>query len=597
MLELGRIRFAVATLALGLVAGATSVGAQVFTPVSIPDMTAHVAFSTGGSWVDFDGDGDLDLYVVVAFSGNNDNVLYRNDGGDTFVRVTGVPVAQDTADTVCSSWADVDNDGDLDAYVTALGSRGGRLYERTGGSWVVNGSSGISGTATKGVGCAWGDYDRDGHLDLVISTIFGQLGMATGNRLFHNLGDGTFAEVLGSPVSATGLHHNPTWADFDGDGDLDLFFASGPVGGLGPDHMYRNRLVETGVADFEAITTGVLATDQRDSQVLSWADADNDGDLDCYAINYTEVGNQLYRNDGALGFTKITTGTIVTDMGAAHGVAWGDFDNDGDLDVHVARDNLNSDRYYRNDGNLTFTRLTTAATSPFRSAYGVAAADYDQDGDLDLFLPTARNEAPSVLYRNDLASANHWLELACEGRASNRSAIGLRVRVRATIGGVPRWQLREIASNTGYGGQNALVVHFGLGDATVADSVRFEWPSGQVDVLTAVAADTLLAIVESENTTDVPRAGSVDVARRIRILPSPLTGRGSVAFWSAHAGAARVTLHDLQGRCVRTVFDGAAPAGWSNEPLDRAWMPGSGVYWIRLRTAAGTWARPVVAIQ
>lgn len=598
MLELFSLRTRALSLAFGFLACAAPLQAQVFTPVNIPELAAHVAFSTGASWVDFDGDGDLDLYVVTAFSGNNDNVLYRNDGGDSFVRVLGVPVVQDTADTVCSSWADVDNDGDLDAYVTGLGTRGSRLYRRTGASWVLDDASGISGVALKGVGCAWGDYDRDGHVDLVVSTITGALGMVTGNRLFRNLGNGTFQEILGSPISATGNHHNPTWADYDGDGDLDLFFATGPVGGLGPDHMYRNRLVETGIADFEAITTGILATDSRDSQVLSWADVDNDGDLDCYAINYTEVPNQLYKNNGASGFSKITTGAIVTDMGAGHGVAWGDFDNDGDLDVHVARDNSNSDRYYRNEGNFTFTSVSTPATTPFRSAYGVAAADYDQDGDLDLFLPTARSEGPSVLYRNDLANGNHWLELACEGQPSNRSAIGLRVRVRAVIGGQPRWQMREIASNTGYGGQSALVVHFGLGGATVADTVRFEWPSGEVDVLTNVAADTLISFEEGQSTADVPLpTDRVTVTDRIRLVPNPLARPGAVAFWSPQDAPARVTLHDMQGRCVRTLFDGMAPAGWRTEPIDPAWMPASGMYWVRLSTALGTWARPVVTIR
>jgi len=591
------IRIRALACSLGIVAcgGFAPAAAQVFTPVAVPDMAAHVAFSTGAAWVDYDGDGDLDLYVVTAFSANNDNVLYRNDGGDTFVRVTGEPLVQDAAESVCSSWADADNDGDLDAYVTALSTKGGRLYRRTGGSWTLDVASGISGDALKGVGCAWGDYDRDGNVDLVVSTITGALGMTTGNRLFRNLGDGTFQEIAGSPVSATGSHHNPTWADFDGDGDVDLFFASGPVGSTGPDQMYRNRLVETGIADFEPITGNNLASEPRDSQVLSWADYDNDGDLDCYAINYTSVPNQLYRNEGVAGFTRVVGGAIVSDAGAAHGVAWGDFDNDGDLDVHVARDNSQADRYYRNDGNGAFTTVSTAATTPARSAYGVAAGDYDRDGDLDLFLPTARSEGPSVLYRNDVANGNHWLEFSCVGQPSNRSAIGLRVRVRAIIGGTPRWQLREVAANTGYGGQSALIVHFGLGDAAVADSVRFEWPSGNVELITHLSTDVVRTIVEGQQVTAAPLERP-EPAERIRIAPNPLRVSGSVAFWMPRAGHARVTLHDLQGRRVQTAFDGDAPAGWGSAPVDRGWFRASGAYWVRVTTASGVSRRRFVVM-
>ena len=100
-------------------------------------------------------------------------------------------------------------------------------------------------------------------------------------------------------------------ADYDGDGDLDLFFATGPVGSTDTDRMYRNLQVESGTATFEPITTSPIATDARDSQQLSWVDYDDDGDLDLYAVNYTSLGNQLYRNDGGGAFTKITTGTIV----------------------------------------------------------------------------------------------------------------------------------------------------------------------------------------------------------------------------------------------------------------------------------------------
>jgi enediyne biosynthesis protein E4 len=334
--------------------------AQVFTPVTSPDLTQHVAFALGATWVDVDGDGALDVYVVTGFSTNNSNVLYRNSGG-TFVRVFGSPAVLDSADTPCSTWADFDNDGDVDAYVSNLVATGGMLFRNEGGGALVHDGGGLPGAWPKGTGCAWGDYDNDGHLDLVVAALFGQGGITTGNRLFHNDGDGTFTEITTGPaVTTLDSHHHPTWSDYDGDGDLDLFFATGPVGSVDTDRLYRNELVETGTATFTSIAGTPIATDTRDSQQLGWIDYDNDGDLDLFAVNYTTRPNELYRNDGGT-FVRLTTGPLATDAGASHGAAWGDYDLDGDLDVYVARDLGQHNGYYRNEGGDTFTRVTTGA--------------------------------------------------------------------------------------------------------------------------------------------------------------------------------------------------------------------------------------------
>lgn len=502
---------AVTAAALGTLAPAGTARAQTFTPAGIPDIAAHVSFSLGASWVDYDNDGDLDLYVVTGFAPNNDNVLYRNDGGGALTRVTGVPLTMDAAESACSTWGDYDNDGDIDAFVSNLVNRGGLLYEgHAGADLTLNSAAGITEAAGKGTGAAWGDYDNDGQLDLVVAALYGQGGINTGNLLYHNSGDGTFARVLTGPeVSTLDSHHHPTWSDYDGDGDLDLFFATGGAGSLKLDRIYRNMLKESGAATFEPITTGPIATDFRDAQTLSWVDYDNDGDLDLYAINYSSVPNQLYRNDGGA-FTKITTGAIVTDAGAAHGVVWGDFDNDGDQDAYVVRDLHQSNRYYRNEGDGSFTSIVTGSfVNEGLSNYGAAAGDYDRDGDLDLFVPTARREGPSLLYRNDLANGNHWLTLRCQGTLSNRSGIGAKVRVHATIDGQPRWQMREILAGTSYGGHNALEAHFGLGNAALVDSVRVEWPDGLVDRFANVAAGQTLTIVENST---VPVLASVERA-------------------------------------------------------------------------------------
>jgi hypothetical protein len=502
---------------------------QNFTPVVSADIAAHVSFSTGVSWVDWDHDGDLDLFVVTGFAANNHNVLYRNDAG-TFSRLLGVPMAQDGAESVCSTWADFDNDGDVDAFVSNLVNAGGMLYEgHAGAGLTLNTTAGIGGIGLKGTGAAWGDYDNDGDVDLVIAALVGQGGITTPNRLFHNDGDATFTEITAEPpVSMLDSCHHPTWSDYDGDGDLDLFFASGGPGFTKRDQLYRNQLRETGAATFVRITTGVIATDFRDSQVLSWVDYDNDGDLDLYAVNYSSVPNQLYRNDGGT-FTKVVAAGIATDAGAAHGVVWGDFDNDGDQDAYVARDLRQSNRYYRNEGDGTFTTVTTGLfVNEALSNYGAAAADYDGDGDLDLFVPTARSEGPSLLLRNDLVPGNHWLVVRCEGTISNRSAIGAKVRAGSRIAGTMRWQLRELLAGTSYGGHNALDAHFGLGDAVVVDSLRIEWPSGLVEVLTGVGVDRRLDVLENSTT---PVLGLV--------LDTAATAGGVQVRWSVPGWAGR----------------------------------------------------------
>jgi enediyne biosynthesis protein E4 len=476
------------------------VTAQTFTLANSPDITASVGFPFGATWVDFDEDGDLDLYVVKGFDANPNNILYRNDAG-VFVAVTGMPLVTDQADTPCSAWADFDNDGHVDVFVSNLGVSNGTLYAGHGGGTYAP-VTGALPAVLKGAGCAWGDYDNDGRVDLVVASIYGQLGMNTPSRLFHNDGIGVFSEVTTGPIATTlDSHHFPIWSDFDGDGDLDLFFATGPVGSLDTDRMYRNRLAETGFATFEPITSGLFATDPRDSQTLQWIDFDNDGDFDFFAVNYTSVPCQLYRNDGGGSWTRLTSGSLVTDLGHAHGAVWGDFDNDGDLDVYVVTDLSESNRYYRNDGGDAFTRITAGAfVNEARSNYGAAAGDYDGDGDLDLFVPTARSEGPSALYRNDTGNGNHWLEVSLQGVASNRSGIGAKVRVKAVIAGAPRWQLREVRSGTSYGGHDALDVHVGLGAAAIVDSLVIEWPSGIRQVLMQVAVDRRMAIAEDVTT-------------------------------------------------------------------------------------------------
>jgi hypothetical protein len=201
--------------------------------------------------------------------------------------------------------------------------------------------------------------------------------------------------------------------------------------------------------------------------------------------------------------TSNTVGSIASDLTPwAFDCAWGDYDNDGFLDLFLAQGANPGDGFknilYHNNGNGSFTRVLTGSlvNDPSVTPPGCAWGDYDNDGFLDLFVPNGSDGAPAtnLLYRNN-GNSNAWIKIRLTGTASNRSAIGAKVRLQATISGKTMWQLREINSGTGFSG-GPLEAHFGLGDATNIDTVRIEWPSGTVQEFQNVAVKQILPITE-----------------------------------------------------------------------------------------------------
>lgn len=183
--------------------------------------------------------------------------------------------------------------------------------------------------------------------------------------------------------------------------------------------------------------------DQQNSEIVQWVDYDNDGYLDLFSANAGGQNNNLYHNNGDGTFTKITTGSLVNDGGNSAGCAW---------------------------------------------------ADYDNDGFPDLFVANWQGSRPNFLYRNN-GNTNHWLKIKCVGATSNRAGIGAKVRAFAAIRGKAFWQLREISGGTGFG-QTTPIAHFGIGDANIADTVRIEWPSGAIQEFHHVNKDQTMTVIE-----------------------------------------------------------------------------------------------------
>jgi hypothetical protein len=587
--------------------------AQTFTRITSnnPIVTdgGPVGYS-GAAWVDFDNDGDDDLFV------NNDK-LYRNDGNGTFVKLaTNLGSGQPITDQIignANSWADFDNDGDLDVFITSANSF---LYRNDGGgnfTQITEGTIG-DGFANRGWGCAWADFNNDGNVDIAITHPGGFIpptNMPLSNHLLMNDGppNYTFTRITAGPI-VTGLaaYTVGTWSDFDQDGDMDYFIGAGPANGiLAVDFLYRNLLVENGTATFERMAKSPITTDLQDGQVWNWIDYDNDGDFDAYLTNwggtFGGLANRLYRNDGGE-YTRITTGEIVTDVDVSLSSVWGDFDNDGDLDCFVANDGNppsgQADRYYRNNGDGTFTKVTGIAVAVFLARRGATSGDYDNDGDLDL-LAVGPGTALG-LYRNDTQNGNHWIGVTCVGTVSNRAGIGTKVRAKATINGNPVWQLREVSAQNTFNGHNSLRVHFGFGNTTTIDSLKFEWPSGEVDALVNVAADQFLTMTEGSSPTSVEDAvAGIDGFALHPNYPNPFNPSTTITYTIPKDDHVRLGIYNIRGELIRNLVGSFQPAGdfsvvWDGRN-DRGQVAASGIYLIRIEAGAFRQMRKMMLIK
>ncbi len=449
--------------------------------------------SRSANFVDYDNDGDLDLFFTNGPQSGAPDFLYRNNGNGTFVKVVGDPIVTTSLASDGATFGDYDNDGDEDCVVATWWNHLNIQYANNGNATFTRILAGpIATGGTYSEAGSWGDYDQDGFLDLYVCNSLSSLQ----NLLFHNNGDGTFTKILSGPQSTDGFKSRVgIWGDYDNDGDLDLFVANE---GNQKNNLYRND----GAGTFTKITTGNVVNDLNDSFGASWGDYDNDLDLDLFIANHGGQSNGLYTNNGDGTFTKVTTGVVVTNSGYSVGSTFADIDNDGDLDLYACNafaPSTVANFLYLNNGDGTFTQdLSDPIATDDGWTYGCAFGDIDADGDLDLALAKCFGALENnALYLNG-GNANHYLAVTCVGSRSNRSGIGVRVLVKATINGQPRWQMREVTSQAGYCVQNGEDAWFGLGNATIIDSLVTRWPSGVTRVLTNVAVDQRLTIDECE---------------------------------------------------------------------------------------------------
>lgn len=392
--------------------------------------------TASSSWADYDNDGWLDLFVAN-FSGE-DNFLYRNNGNETFTRLTAAEVGKivdDKGISFSGSWADYNNDTWVDLFVVNFGEPN-FLYKNENGQFEKITEGEIVTLSQFSTSASWGDFNDDGSLDLFVANSINQ-----NNELYQNDGSPnyTFTRIQqGDIVNDGGSSNGAAWADYNNDGYLDLFVAN-----RGKNFLYRNDGPPN--YSFTKIQSGDIVNDDSQSHGASWGDYDNDGDLDLFVAN-DKAPNFLYKNllkeTGTANFQKASSaevGEVVTDNRNSYGSSWGDFDNDGDLDLFVT--NRDNNHLYENrlneGGKLEKVSDGNNVDNNVGNSNGCSWADFNGDGFLDLYVAnTFTRDNKNYLYVNNKkrgTNDNNWINIKCVGTTSNWSAIGAKVKVKATI--------------------------------------------------------------------------------------------------------------------------------------------------------------------
>tara|TARA_R110000782_G_scaffold210192_1_gene298287 strand:- start:6714 stop:8504 length:1791 start_codon:yes stop_codon:yes gene_type:complete len=530
----GSVRNAVAlSAACGLVqAGAVSVagaGEPRFTLVTQPAGLSNATFipsagypgengiQAGGASVgDFNNDGWPDLFVPSG--GTGPDKLYINQQDGTFRDEAPAWGINRWTRAAGSAVGDFDNDGLADLFVVNYGdfpfpAGVGRclLYKNLGpdadGRWRFQDVATQAGVntvfgVTGGMGAAFGDYDLDGDLDLFVSTWIFHPG---GNRLFRNNGDGTFTNVSAilpaEPFPLRGF--TPNFADIDDDGWPDLLLTND----FRTSRLYRNLGPQAdGSFAFANITQAAGITKDCNGMGAALADFDADGHLDWFMTNIyipeanPPCGNTLYAglgvSEGLPRFQNRAIAAGVADAGWAWGTTAADFDNDGWTDLATTGGwpqwPGTPARLYMNNADATFTNRAAAAQMAWTGqGRGLVHLDYNRDGRVDLFFVNSGQQGR--LYRNDSTDTGHWLRIDLDtGRHGCLAPRGVGSRVFVTAGGRTRMQLLD--SRTTYQGQAEQTLHFGLGDAAIADSVEIRWADGSREVLFGVDADQQITV-------------------------------------------------------------------------------------------------------
>jgi hypothetical protein len=546
-----------------------------FEPVAL---AGEVSQGNGAAFFDYDSDGDLDIYLVRLGQANR---LFNNDQGS--FSETAAQAGLDGAGRERGvAIADYDGDGDLDLYLVS--EQVNQFFRNAGDGTFVDFTAMLDTSLADGYSgrsAAFFDCDEDGDLDLYLVN-------ATGvNRLYRNEKGDFLEQAQALGLADTGSGRGLAIGDYDGDYDEDLFIANS----TGESRLYRNDysvFTETSMQAGLQLAGGEVAA--------VFGDYDSDGDVDLFISN-ERGANQLYDNQADGTFQDATKRDTLNLGQKTVGTAFFDYDNDGDLDLVTTAVNAGAggDELYHNRDPYLFPVGTLLNLEPGSSGRGLSFADYDGDGSVDLLVADAVH---SRLYRNTAASS-HWLQVELRGPELNRQGLGAQVEVASGN----QHQMRQMQLGYGYASQRPARLHFGLGSATQAETLRVVWPDGEQTVYYGITANQLLQLEHPQRTTAVQTS---DEMQPISFwlwpnYPNPFNASTTFSYQVAEQGAVRLTLYNIAGQSIKPLVDAIQAAGryqvsWDGH--DEQGRPvASGIYFYSLQTAAQQQTRRLVLLR
>ncbi|MCP4293493.1 MAG: T9SS type A sorting domain-containing protein [bacterium] len=535
---------------------------------NIPENTAT---SSGVSLVDWNNDGQLDFLITNEGSanegydgaGNWTYAVHESDGATFYLG------------SVAGAFGDFDRDGDLDLYLSS-NEVPNLLVENDGGVFSIVGNDSLEFFGNKGQS-SWADYNGDGFLDVFVASTDGE------SALMKSDGEGSYTNETVGDLSETGNCVSSSWADYDNDGDPDLYLVHDGEA----DKLLKNG---DGFTLIEESPLGNIGSGRG----VAWGDYDNDGDLDLY-LAIDDAENQLLRNDGDDEFTAIVAGPM-NDEGPGRSGIWGDWDNDGDLDFFLTN-NGTADHLLRNNAG-TFADTGDPVFAAPDSSQGAAFGDLDNDGDLDIVV--AIRNGGTRLYRNNTINENHWLKLDLKNVEGMAGGLGARAQLFTDDDKI---QIREVTGSSGWHSSDDVTVHFGLGAATMIDSLYVTWPGGEALSVVDVAVDQLLVMVDEyqNQLSDVPESWALRPFRLDQAFPNPFNPVTTIRFAIPESRDVSLQIYDVAGRRVRTLVSEYRSAGNYSEVWrgrdDAGRTVAAGVYFYRLESGRFQQTRTLTLVK